>query len=199
MLSKKYGPLPFWAWVAIVLALGAGYVIYKRRQSTAQNTSTSATGTDTTGNTTDTGAPGSSSGDTTPQTGGDGSNEAGGYGGGSNFAGSPLDQDLQALTAAITALIPGQGVPTTPTAPIPTSTGWTSVPTPGATTGGVTPVTTTTTPAKTTAPASGTSTATPKPVVTKPPVTSTKPTAVKITANKTGGSANPTQGVFAIH
>lgn len=193
-LGKKYGPLPAWAWLAIALAAVGGYIVYKRRKAAAQDTSQSATGSsDTTGYVPTTGTTGAS---------GDGGSAAqSGYPNGAGdtdftAALSGLQADLEALTQAIEDQTgTGGSTPGTTTVPTPTTTA-AVVPTPGSTTGGVTPVTTvhSTTPATT---KTGTSTATPKAL---PKTAATlAPKAVTITANKTGGSANLKQGVFAIH
>ena len=202
--KKKYGPLPFWAWAAILLAAGGAYVIYKRRKSTQG----SATGlpADTTGYTPP------SAGDAGAQTGtSTGTGEAGGY------DTSVLATDIEGLTASIDTLVAQLGLgsptgttaPVTPEQPVPAvvpGTPYPVVPTPGAPTGGVTPVTTVQPPTAQppTAPIAKTATAL-QTTVAKPtaagvyPKTTTTPTAVKITANPTGGSANKPQGVFAIH
>jgi hypothetical protein len=46
VLTRKIGPLPTWAWVAIVSALLIGYAYWRNKQSSSATADTSATGTD---------------------------------------------------------------------------------------------------------------------------------------------------------
>jgi hypothetical protein len=176
-LSKKMGPFPTYVWLILgVVVLVIGYFYLKRK------------GTATPGSANQTIIP---SGIITP-------NQGGGASGGvtpdngspNNFPTDYASQtDLLAAIAAIesstAAAIASITFPTpqpTPANPSPSN------PNPGQTT---TPVPVATKPAIT-----ATSTKKPATAKTSSP---TAPHAVTITSNKTGGSANKQQGIFAIH
>ena len=181
-LNEKWHGLPKWAWAAIVAGgMFLLYYLYKKRAASSANATPASAG---------------SPSDTT----GDGTGNDGG-GGGGGFVPPPTP--------------PGEVVPEQPTTgtTVPTELPVTAPPTVVPTTGQ------TTSPTKVAATASKSvlvplhATATSlQTTVIKPtakgiyvPKTAAQkaalnhPSAVKITANKTGGSANRTQGIFAIH
>lgn len=169
-LKSKFGPLPMWAYLAGA-ALIAGYLIYRHRKTSAAS---ATTGTDTTGTQADTGTETATGADSGGVTAGNGS-----YGGGglSDTTAANLTDAISALTTAISdattgnppsTVIGSQPLITTSSGVPPLISPGISVPTPGATTGGLTP--TTTVVAKTPAP---------KPMTSKPVSTTTtkkKPT-----------------------
>lgn len=179
--KKKYGPLPLWAWSAIAAVVLFGAYLYFRKRNAAKSSANQTPADATSGN--------GSGNDFVPPLIPDG-----GGGGGASPNPEP--------TTVVGTTPPGPTTQTPP--PQPVAAPPTTTPTPGATssptkTGGYAEPAPIVNPNSSVPAAVQLQATVAKPTASGVFPKSPTPQAVKITANKTGGSANKTQGVFAVH
>lgn len=195
LLNKKYGPLPVWAWAAITAVLIFG-LYYIRKKRAASSTTANQTPSDA-------GNVSANPQDYYPYDNGSG-------GGGSGLETPQTPPEVAIGTGPVPSsdsAVPPTSQPSSPvtTTPNETTTASPTAPSPKASTN-TAPIVN----VKSSVPASVQLQSSPAlgkagPSGVYVPTTKAKkaalnhPSAVKITANKTGGSANKTQGVFAIH